>query len=281
MRLLRPFRSAMPGTLLVVGACAMGVQHAEFVGGTQLFYVTKGDSAPTVVFEAGMGDGLKTWEPVFNDVAEFSRAVAYSRAGYTGNVPHFDKGGRRTADDVARSLKTLLDKADVPGPYVLVGHSVGGMYVLRYAKLYPDDVAGIVLVDGRPKKFTAECEKAGLSLCTPPGLLAAVLPSHVAAELRGLEACDEQTPGPEELGDIPITVMAGTVPQPLAPKGAVPLWLRLQQEFAEEVANGRYVQADGAGHYIHKDKPELVVREIKSVVETVRDRSPGRQSEAP
>jgi hypothetical protein len=59
--------------------------------------------------------------------------------------------------------------------------------------------------------------------------------------------------------------------QPLAPKGAVPHWLRLQREFAGEVANGRYLQADAAGHYIHKNMPDLVVREIKAVVEAVRN----------
>jgi pimeloyl-ACP methyl ester carboxylesterase len=67
---------------------------------------------------------------------------------------------------------------------ILVGDSIGGMYVLRFAAMYPDDVAAVLLVDGRPRGFTREYEAAGISLCGPPDALAMVLPNHVAAEAR-------------------------------------------------------------------------------------------------
>ena len=247
----------------LVSSCAMGVQHSEIIEGAPIAYVSKADSGPTVVFEAGLGNQLTIWESVYNDVAEFANVMAYSRAGYAGNLFHIDKGGRRTADDVAGVLRQLLDKRDIPGPYVLVGHSIGGNYALRFAMLYPSDVAGLVLLDSRPKEFSRECRKAGLRPCGPSEIQAAVQPAHIAAEIRGIDETEEQTPIPSELGNLPITVIAATEPPPGGSRGLQPLWVRLQKQFAERLENGRYVQADGSGHFIQRDAPELVVREIR------------------
>lgn len=253
-------------------SCSMGRHHSVLIKGAPIAYVEKGTGLPTVVFEAGLGDGLASWEPIFEDVSEFTMAVAYSRAGYAGNIYHIDKGGRRSADDVAHMLKALLEKRKIPGPYLLVGHSIGGNYALRFAKLFPQDVVGIVLIDSRPRGFTKECEKARLRQCGPSELHALAAPAHVAAEIRGLEESEEETPAPEELGDLPVTVIAATKPPKLAPRGIQDIWLRMQSEFARQLKNGLYVQADGSRHYIHRDAPNLVVREIRSQVEVARSR---------
>jgi pimeloyl-ACP methyl ester carboxylesterase len=96
------------------------------------------------------------------------------------------------------------------------------------------------------------------------------MPDHVREEFNGLEESEAEAPDPEDLGDIPITVIAATEPPPYAPEELQQLWLGVQNGFASDLANGHYVQADGAGHYIHRDDPELVVEEIRNLVDRIR-----------
>jgi pimeloyl-ACP methyl ester carboxylesterase len=103
-----------------------------------------GEGAPTVVFESGLGASCLSWTLVQPQVAEFSRAVSYDRAGHGWSDP---APGPRAARQIAQELNTLLNAAGLPGPYVLVGHSFGGYVNLAYAYLYRDSIAGMVLVD--------------------------------------------------------------------------------------------------------------------------------------
>ena len=103
-----------------------------------------GEGAPTVVFESGMGASCLSWTQIQPEVARFTRAVSYDRAGHGWSDPAREP---RTAQQLAQELHTLLGAAGVPGPYVLVGHSFGGYVNMAFAQLYRENVAGIVLVD--------------------------------------------------------------------------------------------------------------------------------------
>jgi pimeloyl-ACP methyl ester carboxylesterase len=114
------------------------------LGGWRLHLHCVGTSGPAVVFVSGSGDFSFDWSRVQPEVARFTRACAYDRAGDAwsdpGPVP-------RTMRQEAYELHALLRKAGVEGPYVLVGHSYGGLLVRFYAERYPAEVAGMVLVD--------------------------------------------------------------------------------------------------------------------------------------
>jgi len=116
-----------------------------------------GEGTPTVVFESGMGASCLSWTLVQSQVAQFSRAVSYDRAGHGWSDPAPEP---RTARQIALELNTLLNATGLQGPYVLVGHSFGGYVNRAFAHLYRDRVAGVVLVDSvHPaewKKPTAE-----------------------------------------------------------------------------------------------------------------------------
>lgn len=113
-------------------------------GGTRLHLYCTGEGSPTVVVDAGNGDFSLGWSLVQPGVSEFTRICTYDRAGYgwseSSPLP-------RTAGNIAVELHTLLTNAGETGPYILVGHSMGGHDVRMYASLYPDEVAGMVLVD--------------------------------------------------------------------------------------------------------------------------------------
>lgn len=253
----------------------MGATRSQIVDGTQVSYSVAGRGSPVVVLESGLGDGKSTWSTIVSMLADRTAVFSYDRPGYS---PGFgfkrfrsDKDGRRTGQEVATHLRELLNAAGVEPPYLLVGHSIGGPYVLAFAKLYPEDTAGIVLVDGRPPDFTAACESADAGMCKPPGMLVAMMPPHQKLEIKGIDETESFTPRPQDLGEIPITVIAATEPQLTSSRTLQDLWLQHQKAFAGGSKAGRYVEATGSSHYVHKKQPGLVADEIRRILDSVQN----------
>jgi pimeloyl-ACP methyl ester carboxylesterase len=140
------------------------------VNGTRMHIRCEGTGSPTVVMEAGSGDCSLSWALVQQNVSAFTRVCTYDRQGYAWSDP---VSGPLTASNVTGRLHTLLSRANVSPPYVLAGHSLGGVYVRYYTHRYPDEVAGMVLVDPGSEwqmirtgvNFTRE-QKAAISLKT-------------------------------------------------------------------------------------------------------------------
>ncbi|WP_341360220.1 alpha/beta fold hydrolase [Georgenia sp. M64] len=117
------------------------------VGGHRLHLSCSGSGAPTVILQPGMGEMSSNMALIAPAVARGTRVCVYDRAG-RGWSEAADTA--QDAEQIATDLHTLLQRADVDGPYVLAGHSFGGRYVLTYAARYPDEVAGMVLIDTTP-----------------------------------------------------------------------------------------------------------------------------------
>jgi len=114
------------------------------VGGFRLNLYCMGSGSPTVVFDSGWGDWAPAWSKVQPEIAKWTRACSYDRAG-TG---FSDPGPMpRTSVHIAEELRTALHHAGIGGPYILVGSAFGGDNVRTFADLYMDEVAGLVLVD--------------------------------------------------------------------------------------------------------------------------------------
>ena len=115
------------------------------VGGYKLHIQCEGQGSLTVVMEAGLGDSSTIWARVFHGVAKTTKEVClYDRAGlgWSETSPK-----SRTAKIIVEELHTLLTNANIPAPYILVGHSIGGVYMRLFAQTYPNEVAGMILVD--------------------------------------------------------------------------------------------------------------------------------------
>lgn len=258
------------GALLLglITACASleGTTTAH-VAGVEAQYALAGAGKPTVVFESGLGDGKGSFADVFVDLQADTSVFAYNRPGY-GGAGSFaaDADGARTGEEVAQHLHALFSEAGVEPPYVLIGHSIGGLYILSFAKLYPDEVAGLVLVDGRPAGFTAACEASRSGLCTPPEAMIALFPANQKAEFRGVAATEAFAARPEDLGDIPVTVISAGKAPALTASQFQPIWESLQQDFADRARQGRYVHAKNQQHYVHQENPRLVAAEIRRLL---------------
>ena len=106
--------------------------------------ITQGDQGPTVILETGMGHNSLVWNQVINKMSGPTRVVSYDRTGFGWSE---DTGSERDCVTIAEELHAMLTKADIPPPYIMVGHSMGAMHVRVFKELYPRDVVGMVLLD--------------------------------------------------------------------------------------------------------------------------------------
>jgi pimeloyl-ACP methyl ester carboxylesterase len=114
------------------------------VGGYSLHMFCRGNGSPTVVMEAGAGNGVESWALVSPAIANLSRVCIYDRAGYGWSDPATEN---LTVARVVRNLHALLNRSGEKSPYILVGHSVAGLYTRSYIRKYPSEVAGLILID--------------------------------------------------------------------------------------------------------------------------------------
>jgi pimeloyl-ACP methyl ester carboxylesterase len=123
------------------------------VGGHRLYLQCTGTGSPTVLLSNGLGEHTTSWAWIAPSVARDTQVCSYDRAGQgRSEAPAQPQDGQQVAAD----LHTLLDRAQISGPFVLVGHSVGGVYDITFAARYPTQVAGMVLLDSAsPHQFTA------------------------------------------------------------------------------------------------------------------------------
>jgi pimeloyl-ACP methyl ester carboxylesterase len=221
-----------------------------------------------VVLEGGVS---LDWAAVQPELASETRVCSYDRPDSPQS--HSDPTSERTAQQVVDDLHALLGAAGESGPYVFVGHSMGGLYVQLYAYEYPKEVAGLVLLDPTPEEFTPGLIALLTSLGTP------VPPptGPVTIEEMSMEQMREARAG-GSFPQVPLIVISHGVPA--AAEERPPGWpiqeeeallRRLQLEIVQLVPNARHIVAEESGHDIHKEQPELVIAAITDVVAAVRD----------
>jgi pimeloyl-ACP methyl ester carboxylesterase len=259
-----------------------------------------GKGPPTVLIVPALGGGVLSWERFQRDLAATMRVVVYDRAGIGWSDP--PGRGRRTCDDRADEIRGLLDAARIEPPYVLLAHSIGGIYARRFAVRYPDGVAGMVLVDsshenqagrrgvdgwpyGRSDYYKNalkwQCDILGVQrLRAVFGLLkeldedtaSEAVPEHAAAYRASMLSSRERRAAVSEM--LLMSTLSGSPPPlgslPLtvitAGKNQTPGWQLMQDELAALSDNSVHVVAEGASHYVHHDGPEIIIDAVNDVM---------------
>ena len=282
------FRSAPPGMFYRVN-------------GHRIRLDCEGRGAPTLVLESGLANGGLIWDGVQPVLARTTRVCSYDRAGYgwSDSVPP-----PRDADHVADQLHALLAAAGVNGPIVLMGHSLGGIYIRDYAVRYPAQVAGLIFVDS---SIPLQDRKGVTTKFPPRALVQSALSTGIVRLAFGLqypneparaiddaaypnlqEASDEMADfdrsGEEALrvpffGDLPILILShdpaadAAAPDPNGVQGAQ-LFDRMQQELLGLSGRSRRIVAKGSQHVIQFDRPRLVEAEAALFIEQLRGTAP-------
>ena len=231
--------------------------------------VAAGSGTPTVVFEAGLGHGKRTWAPVFNAVSAVTSAVAYDRAGYGQSEP---SNQSRDGLQIVLELRALLRTEGIKPPYVLVGHSLGGTYMKLFAKTFPDEIAGVVLVDARHAEFTQRCRQWGVPrlLYDPPEALLAMMSPIARAELAAAPLTLKQARRAGTFPPVPLIVLTQSNAASRWPRGLGKVWEASQRSLAKMSRLGRIKVCDDAGHNVHRDRPDVVIKAVLNVVGAAR-----------
>ena len=229
-------------------------------------YILRGQGTPIVILEAGLGDGKDSWTPIFKKISRTSTVFAYDRVGYGSS-----RSTNRSRDGatIVAELRATLRSIGLDPPFVLVGHSIGGTYMELYARSYPDEVAGVVLVDSRHADFDRQCEVAGARMCDPPAILSALLPQGPKRELAASERTMQAVMTAGAFPNVPLTILTSSK-KTLEGKRFRDVWLDTQESLAALSSKSEHVICDRCGHYIHRDDPELVISSVIDTVQLVR-----------
>ena len=251
------------------------------VGGYRLALHCTGEGSPTVVLETGLGAPSEYWAPIQQEIAGLTRVCRFDRAGRGKSDP---AANPRTCADMVADLRALLHNASIQAPYVLVGNSVGGMNARLYAYQHPEEVAGIVLVDGSHQdQFTRIVEALPEPEPNSPDSHKGFYRFWAGGGWRdpanNPENVDfvtsrEQLRAIHSLGDLPVVVLASGVflregltrTKPEAGPRLHEIWQDLQRDLANLSSNSVYGVVESSGHFIQRDQPEVVVDAIRRVL---------------
>jgi len=278
-----------PGRLVPVG------------GDRRLHLYEVGEGTPAVVIVPALNGNILEWLHIVRELRPDTRVCVYDRAGIGWSDP--PPPGRLTIPAMAADLYALLEASGVAPPYIVAGHSLGGVVARRFAADYPKQVCGLVLVDsshddqaarlpwrqgaGANLEFALRrqtrilgARRLGAALGLTPDLEASVAieapPEYAdAARAISLSTLSRRTTvaemllaarhrnRPPDLGSLPLTVLTSATTTLAA-------WPQLQDELAATSTASRHVHARHAGHNIHIDEPEAVVRAIRDMIDLCR-----------
>lgn len=274
------------------------------VDGTKLHYLKEGKGETTVVFESGLDfRGHLVWKKIQPEIAKFATTLSYDRAG----ILRSERGGKeKTAKNIAEDLWTLLDQANLPKPYILVGHSLAGLPFRYFVDKYPDDVAGVIFVDASsPELINRLPEKLQKKILPkiPPSWLTTVffktgiirmlinkmlkkadngiflsdkaqinyyLENSILGtnnEMAEIVAMCDEVRAISSIGDIPLIIMAATKAEEKIKAHAEVV--KISNTLSEEsltMSTNSKLIWADCGHYIQLEKPQLLIDAITEMV---------------
>ena len=245
------------GILIITFSCLPSTEYTlpgtEFVsiGDRDLNYAIMGEGSPVIVFETGMGQLMTTWLPVFEKVGEITTVFAYNRPSYGMSS---EVSSINSTQEVAELLQQNLYETGNMPPYIFVGHSFGGILTNAFARIYPENVVGVVFIDSSHPGQLIALEAMGIE--------------HPISELdyenEILFNMNDEFETFDAFPNIPLFVL--TAEESVTESE---LWFELQQDLASLSSNSIHEIINGSGHFIHNDNPEAVIDAIKTIIDNV------------
>lgn len=215
----------------------------------------------TIILDAGYGDDSTSWNPLVEDVSKLANVFLYDRAGLgqSENSSH-----PRTSQNMVQELRRLLVETNTRPPYILVGHSFGGVNMQLFATEYEEDVSGLILVDVTPKDY----RERFLPTMSPDFQQAYqqqfVREGNYEEFVESLQQLQETNVALR----FPVIVIAAGKKDHYSPESQR-LWNDMQKELTHISSDSEFILSEASAHYIHRDEPEVIVDAIRRLVERV------------
>jgi pimeloyl-ACP methyl ester carboxylesterase len=254
------------------------------IGGYQLYLDCAGSGTPTVILEAGLNADHASWEQVQPALAQDTRVCSYDRAG----LGESDPGPQpRDCQQAVTELHALLTSAEIAPPYILVGHSFGALHIRQYAFGYPDEVAGLVFVDGVHEAWWARAS----ALLPPSRANDSERLKAFRAYVNGgfgnpqtnregmdIAACVTDVGQTGTFGQTPIVVLTAESFTVLAPGLPSEVEAQLKTLFQDELhgalaglsTNSLHVVAPDSGHNMPQDNPRAIITAVQTLLDAGR-----------
>jgi len=249
--------SARTLALALLTSLSVSAKSFEVVPSADSSMHTEGTGAVTVVFESGLGDTGKVWHSVQSSVANrCAKTVSYTRHGYgMGN----SADGLRDAERIVAELRLRLTESGASPPYVLVGHSLGGLYMQYFARRYPMDVRGLVLVDSMHWDQLNRVKAATPGVYRMTNVLTFLMGGTMRREFVGIPSTAAEIEVLPQASNVPTIVLSSTQPATGETPAFRTLAARLQNEIAATYVARRHDFVLDSGHYIQRDQPQAVI----------------------
>ncbi len=261
---------------LLTGCASLPLHQIDQIGIVEIAWVKSAittpvdPTAPTVVFQSGLGDGMSTWASIIKELPPSTSYFVYDRQGYGSSGAVSDQS--RDPCQIARELRELLQTAGISPPYLLVCHSLGGQYQYAFARLFSADVAGMVLLDPTHPDHWSEMQRQAANVAAAlSGIKSVAFSASMKAEFDGQAACLEfsrmlTTRVPTKI----LTRTRRDLTETPAVRAMVEI---LDEDWLSIIPDATRRGVKGAGHYIQRDKPGVVASEILSMLEEIQLKS--------
>lgn len=252
---------------LSIAACSSlpAAQTVALAGGAAQV-VRAGQGLPPIVLQSGLGDDASPWSKVFDELAREREVVAIVRPGYGAAGA---TAAPRDPCTIAAEQRALLRQLRLKPPYLLVGHSLGGRYQWVYAALYPQEVAGLVLVEATHPEHWPRMQRDAPAMAATVSAMRLVFGSTMKREFDDQDRCLTERIGPAQIAAlerIPTRVLARES-YALAERGPFEAMHRQTQRDWLRLTGATQLQlVAGGGHYLQRDRPDAVVAAVKSLL---------------
>ncbi len=252
----------------LAGCTALPDKATTQVDGRAVEYALTQQKRPPVILVSGLGGTMDWWAKVYPSLAATNTVFAYNRPGYGRSAL---ASAPRDGAHVIEELRATLRRLDLLPPYVLVGHSLGGLYVQFYARRYPQEVSGLVLVDStHPQQFSGDGDPSGWPTWFRTAFHA-LLSETAEAEFAQIGATGAELLMLPPPSGIPIVILLPD--EPIDTNSSLALDADRKRKDMARLNPGAEVVIVHAGHGIPLDNPEAVVKAVQRVAAGVVPRT--------
>jgi len=242
------------------------------IGNHSLHVVTMGHGENTVIIEAGYMGELDDWRTFAKYISTFSKVVIYSRAGYGKSSP---SPTPNTLNDSVEDLRMLIKMSRLKGPFIMVGHSYGGLIVRKFAEIYPAHVKGLVFVEPASENYFKRLREIDpIRIEASRKRMFERLSGNKLEEYKLMMANYYDTPlNALEIAsfpDVPVVILTAAKKRSSKSLANTPearqSWREEHSKLFSKFSYGSHIVTQNSGHFIQVDEPELIADAVKNVI---------------